>query len=801
MKDSIKREQNEFTSYAERENLRTKCKEIKYQQKCVRKLVDETIDLLRLTGHRKTLIFKAPTGSGKTVMASQLLADLTEELQSRGDSPYSQVAFIWIAPNKLHQQSYFKMKNYFTETRLLKPVMYDEIDQSDGVIKAGEILFVNWESINKEKNVMVRDSEQNASLYEITRRTQEEAGLPIVVVIDEEHLFWSKSADKSAKVLQKINPKVEIRISATPKTNSDHKVTIDRQEVVNEEMIKKQVVLNPDITKGYNDENELNIHLIQCALQKRNLLAEAYKKEGTNINPLLLIQLPNDTSESMSSEDLAIAEQVKTYLREIKDITMENKKLAVWLSNEKENLEGLEEPDNMTEVLLFKQAIALGWDCPRAAVLLIFRKLQSNQFTIQTVGRILRMPEQKFYKNDLLNVGYVYTDISKDQIQIVAEDMDYLNKDALQAVRRENLNNVALQSYYSVYKSSDRNRLGPDFKKELIDCFSRNWLVKWQQFSFSFDDEEAQEAEPAQNVAELNRRQIEQNQHIKFDVLRLGVEVPENIVFQNEVGIIDVEKNKHEFARSAGEVRRIYIDFCRSLLGSFEKAHSTDVLAGYLLQAMEELFELFETDAMKVILYYANKPKFTDIILKALANYERKLQERQRKAKERAFEKYTWEVPAERLYKESTHHVMSKVEEHALLPFIELNTVSNPERRFSEFLEANKEYIDWWYKNGDEGKQHYSIPYENSQKEKALFYVDFVIRMKSGQVFLFDTKTENSDSEAPNKHNALIDYMADKGLKGGVIVEKDDVWYYSPLHIDTTSDVRGWDAFIPDQYV
>jgi hypothetical protein len=38
-------------------------KEIKYQQKYVRELVDKTIDLLRLTGHRKTLIFKAPTGS------------------------------------------------------------------------------------------------------------------------------------------------------------------------------------------------------------------------------------------------------------------------------------------------------------------------------------------------------------------------------------------------------------------------------------------------------------------------------------------------------------------------------------------------------------------------------------------------------------------------------------------------------------------------------------------------------------------------------------------------------------------
>lgn len=73
-------------------------KEIKYQQKYVRRLVDETIYLLRLSGSRQTLIFKAPTGSGKTVMAAQMLAGLTEELLSRGDSPYSEVALIWIAP-------------------------------------------------------------------------------------------------------------------------------------------------------------------------------------------------------------------------------------------------------------------------------------------------------------------------------------------------------------------------------------------------------------------------------------------------------------------------------------------------------------------------------------------------------------------------------------------------------------------------------------------------------------------------------------------------------------------------------
>ncbi len=787
-------------------------KQLKYQVKAIRELVNKTIDLLKLGGRRKQLVFKAPTGAGKTVMASQMLNDLTTELQSRGDSPYQQVAYIWIAPNKLHQQSYFKMKDFMSETHLLRPVMYDELDHSDGYIHPGEILFVNWESINKEKNIMVRDTEQSASIFEITRRTQEEQGLPIVVIIDEEHLFWSKSADKSAKVLQRINPKVEIRISATPKTAADYTVTVSREEVVKEEMIKKQVILNPDIYKGYSDERELNQHLIQKALEKRNQLAAAYRQLGVGINPLLLVQLPNDTSETMTAEDTAIAEQVKVYLSEMCGISQENGKLAVWLSKEKANLTDLEQPDNLAEVLLFKQAIALGWDCPRAAVLLIFRKMQSETFTIQTVGRILRMPEQKFYTLNALNIGYVYTDVSKDRIQIVAEDMDYLNKDALMALRREEIRNVALDSYYSVYRSSDRNRLGSDFKKVLIDCFTRNWLLAAPPSLFTFEETDnelvlvpttASESDSALSSAFENRKKVAD--HIRFDVKSINIEIPSDMEFQNEVGIYEVEK-KSKFARTTGELQRIYQEYCREQIGGkFEKVHSTGVLAGYLLEAMEELFELFELDAMKVILYHLNKPKFTDMVQKALKLYADKLKTRRQAAKQRGFEQYTWEVPAERFYKEETHHAIQKVTDHALLPFIELNNAYQPERRFRDFLESHADSIEWWYKNGDEGKQHYSIPYTDTKGELSLFYVDFVVRMKNGQLFLFDTKSEMSDPEAPNKHNALLAYMqhpdrASQHLRGGVIIESHEVWYYSSYPIETTSDVTGWDAFFPDKY-
>ena len=80
-------------------------KQIQYQQKAVKELVDKTIDLLTYSGMRHTLVFKAPTGAGKTVMASEMLLRLNAELRDRTDVPYKELAYIWIAPNKLHEQS------------------------------------------------------------------------------------------------------------------------------------------------------------------------------------------------------------------------------------------------------------------------------------------------------------------------------------------------------------------------------------------------------------------------------------------------------------------------------------------------------------------------------------------------------------------------------------------------------------------------------------------------------------------------------------------------------------------------
>lgn len=782
-------------------------KNLAYQQKAVSELVDKTIRLLNLGGQRNKLVFEATTGAGKTVMACQMLAGLMDELHDRGDSRYQEVAFIWFAPRKLHIQSYEKLKGAFEETRTLRPIMFGELDQNEG-IRPGEILFVNWESVNKENNVMVREGDCSLSLYEITDRTKEEFGLPIVAIIDEEHMFWSKTADKSAAVLDRINPAVEIRISATPKTaNPKEKVTVYRQDVIAAEMIKKEVVLNPEIELNFSDELELNANLIKAALDKRNQIAEAYKAVGSNVNPLLLIQLPNDTKESMTTEDTAIADQVKKYLEMMCDITTDNYRLAVWLAGEKENLIDLERPDNLTEVLLFKEAIALGWDCPRAAVLLIFRKLQSDQFSIQTVGRIMRMPEQKHYQKEILNSGYVFTDIAKDKIQIVTADAGYILNNTITAHRRENLKNVNLPSSYIERPNVERNYLGPDFRKVLHEEARRFWDIAEENLMFSLeelaklDNDEESKPLPDSDDLQINENRKKVANSLRLDVKNINIEIPQDVHFQNEEQVLEVDTVK--YARKATEIDRVFMAYIATKGHQFENKGRTDKIASYLLEILADFFGIYETEAKKVVLYHLNRPKFDRIIDTALERYVR-IRDKARKesAAKKVFKKYGWEVPEERIYDNETNHI-EETGNHALLPFVQLNQASNPEKDFVAYLEQNSQYIDWWYKNGDKGKQHYAIEYTTGDEHtKSLFYVDFVIRMKNGHIYLFDTKSIKSDVFAPDKHNALLQYIKEntteeQPLYGGVILRKNENWLYSPQPIENTTDTLNWECFYP----
>uniref|UniRef100_UPI0040486A62 hypothetical protein n=1 Tax=Flavobacterium sp. TaxID=239 RepID=UPI0040486A62 len=395
---------------------------------------------------------------------------------------------------------------------------------------------------------MIKENETNKNLYSFINKAKLNDA-EIIVIIDEEHMFANtKTAKRANEVLQKIYPKVEIRVSATPTSNSDYRTLVERQDVIAEEMIKEGIILNPALDTIQQQGRSLEEILLEQALSKREELRQAYEELGVKINPLLLIQLPNDSSDNNTADDEKYIDVVLQNLEVKYNITVNNNKLAVWLSGRKDNVEDIEKPDNMVEVLLFKQAIALGWDCPRAGVLLIFRELTSTTFTIQTVGRILRMPEQKHYPNPLLNQGYVFTNLSKNQIEVVQDDMSYITMN--KARRIENYMPVHLDSTY-INTRIVRNRLGAKFRTALYEVAELNWEL-------SRDNGE-------ENYYETNK-QLLKKRFINTDINTIEIVIPENVLLTGEAET-QLVTDTARFAKTPSELAR-FLPFINSTLCS-----------------------------------------------------------------------------------------------------------------------------------------------------------------------------------------------------------------------------------------
>ena len=172
-------------------------------------------------------------------------------------------------------------------------------------------------------------------------------------------------------------------------------------------MIKKSVKLNENfrnLLSGTKIKSNLakgsEKFVIDQSLKKQHELIKSFRSLKSKVRPLVLIQLPDKKTKQ---EDRIKTEIIK-YLKDKYKITTENGKLAIYLSENKKNLENISKNENEVEVLIFKQAIALGWDCPRAQILVLFRDWKNVTFSIQTVGRIMRMPEVKkgHYKKECI---------------------------------------------------------------------------------------------------------------------------------------------------------------------------------------------------------------------------------------------------------------------------------------------------------------------------------------------------------------------------------------------------------------
>ena len=757
-----------------------------YQHDTVDKLVQKFKDLIYYGQPKTQLVFKAPTGSGKTVAMAAMLEELSKTTDLQDNFVY-----IWASVNNLHIQSYEKLKEQYLPDSLFNMMTLEEMGSN--ALEPNTILFCNWESMYKIKhdvddngndievfdNKYVRIGETGRNLQEVLAKTRA-TGTKIILIIDEAHRTYL-GPNSQKLVEQVIDPSMVIEVSATPmlvpslEDKENHlaeMVSVKLDDVIAAGLIKNRTIINNNIAGEITAQSADEI-VLERALQQREILEQKYREQGSNVKPLMLIQLP----DSKKDEELADSMQTRVEAFLVaKGIFYENQKLAIWLSNDKRNQELVNDPDSPVEVLIFKQAIATGWDCPRAQILVMLRDIKSVTFEIQTVGRILRMPELKHYADDDLNAAYVFTNIEKPEYSQETDAQAFFKTYISRLQNKETFKNITLPNAYLLRQN--RHRLGGDFRRILVETLDEEFRIE------TLDTQK-------QRLEKLDAKLQIEPEELTIPILS---EVVLKSLDDQERVMAEIENNENaSITADAPYIQRQFDRLLRALVSPYAPHDSMNILKS----ALYYWFRLngFSDELMvQRILTCSDESKFdgsqklfAKIMEKAKAKYGRNSGET------RLEEHNTFRIPSEQEF--GQNYEECKMDKHILQPYYRPKQDSNQsyktEIAFENVLNASNK-IDWWYRNKEGESKYFAVIYEmtnprkNNEIEKRAFYPDYIVKFKDGRIGIYDTKSgfTVTQPETTEKLRALHSYIAEHVAKtklnlcGGIIDVRDNNSFY-----------------------
>jgi type III restriction enzyme len=709
-------------------------------------------------------VFKAPTGSGKTIMTAEWLRRLETE-------PWSdRLVFVWISLYDLHSQSHQKVKRYLGDSSY-SLVALDEMGRD--ALPSRSVVFVNWHSLTTQKtnpetgekewaNVFVKDGESGKSIKSVLEKTRNE-GKELVLIVDEAHRNYL--TENSQKFVREIfQPKLILEISATPIMKIEPEeivnktagfVSVPFAETIASGLIKTETVINANIGDFVDIANSADQLVVSAAIAKRNELALAYKTAGINVNPLVLVQLPSET-EATSVLDKSVRENVESQLAEL-GISYESEKLAVWLSGEKRRLDLIEKNDSEVEVLIFKEAVAVGWDCPRAQILVMLRAIRSIPFEIQTVGRILRTPEAKHYEKGDLDRAFVYTNLNSINISDKPDDLDFF-KTKLSTLRSE-LSGVAIPSEY--LHRQDYGDLTANFSSILFEKLNA-------RFKITADDMAAEALMKADVLLELETDELK-----KPIISDLAVKNWDSV--KKEIGDFDIEYVRANV--SDANIQREFDFLLKAWSLPYAPVRSFTKIKTGLYRWFGSLgFESSSWDSVQRIVSCSvvNQQVIGEAIEESKKEFEK-----QKLTSVPARNEITQSIyspPALILMGEKSEEV--KLTKYGYEPALLSSERSAPERQLEAALEKSQK-VEWWIKNGEGQKQFLSLVYgyvdaQSGLTKQANFYPDFVVKFKDGSIGIYETKSGMTltDYLTAAKSDTLQKYIMNNSklkLVGGVV--------------------------------
>ena len=699
-----------------------------FQINTVNKLLDATS-----IGSKKEVLLQAPTGSGKTII---LLSYIEEYLKEN-----NKMVFVWLTPGKgdLEEQSRKKMIKFLPHhnTKNIQDVLLQGFEAKDTA-------FINWETITKKDNNALKEAERK-NLYERVREAHNN-GYKFIIIVDEEHL---NKTVKAEAILQYMNPEYIVRVSATTKTNKEAEfIKIDELEVINAGLITRALYINENVSNQTTLSNE-HEYLLDLAINKRKAIKDEYIKLGVQVNPLIIIQVPN------KSDDLI--KQIEKILEE-RNYTYDRKNLAIWLSDRKENIENIENIENNESnqaVLIMKQAISTGWDCPRAKILVKLRDNMSEDFETQTIGRIRRMPQAHHYDNVLLDNCYLYTFDEKYETAVKQELGSNAYDTKVIFLKNEYKN-------FTLKKITFDNAFDGFDERQTFNILHEYYIEKYKLTSNKKN----------------NKTILEANGYVFKDTI-------DNYIVQDKI----VRINSDELQNA----NRIKVSSTVTTnKNGFELRHSINVISSkigmrydrtrLMLERMFFRGKLFTKKFvdLSLIEFYAFVINNEDI-LKHDFQEAVSQKSRQMKMKFDELKILDWKAPEMDYIKYDPKMKDTTIYEKSIYMNYPNSTIKSKSERMFEFFCEHNENIKWFYNNGESSSDYFSIVYVDAVNHKWHFYPDFIVCDKDNKIWIIETKGgENADGESKNidikvenKFEALKEYANKYNVNWGFVRDYD----------------------------
>lgn len=351
---------------------------------------------------RRAVLIEAPTGSGKTVMAGTVVS-----LVGRSQK----VLWFWFAPfTGVTGQSAALLGSQFSDLRV-RSVQNDR-DVED--IRPNDVYVTTWGAVaarNADSRIVRTQSESLASIDQVVEVARAR-GFLIGAVVDEAHHGFVRAAQAKKFFTDTLAPDLTILVTATPNDSDIEvfrreaglsaiaRVSVSRADAVAAGLIKPGIRA-VSFTRAPNSGAtpiDFEKTALRYGVDTHNAIKWALGQNQYDITPLMLVQVESG------------GESVQRARQTLLDFGVPASAIAVHTTDEPDPDILALAHDEQVQVLIFKMAVALGFDAPRAWTLVSMRSSQDVDFGVQIVGRVLRVDRRLQGKAlpEALRYGYVY---------------------------------------------------------------------------------------------------------------------------------------------------------------------------------------------------------------------------------------------------------------------------------------------------------------------------------------------------------------------------------------------------------